>query len=268
MAISAKDVMALRKQTGLGMMECKAALEETDGDMDAAAELVRKKFGAKMAGRSDRENAEGKIAVAVSDDGATAALVQVNTETDFTANNDAFTAMADQIAQLALAQGPGDVAKTDEMEAAIEEVRLTTQENIQFAKGRVVGGPGQKVGHYVHFTGKVGVVVAVEGEASEELLKDLCMHVSAVSPSPIAIVPEEVPADMIEKEKQFAMQEAVDSGKPAEIAEKMVTGKMRKFTEELALTKQKFVKDEKLKVEDILPSGTTIKAFARYQTGS
>jgi len=267
MAISAKDVMALRKQTGLGMMECKAALTEVDGDMDAAAELVRKKFGAKMAGRADRENTEGKVCVSVSDDGTTGAIVQVNTETDFTANTVAFQAMAQNIADLGLLQGPGEISKTDDMERAIEATRITTQENIQFAKGQVVGGEGQKVGHYVHFTGKVGVVVAVEGEASDELLKDLCMHVSAVSPAPLAINPEDVPADLIEKEKAFAKQEAIDSGKPDEIAEKMVTGKMRKFTEELSLTKQKFVKDEKQKIEDLLPDGTTIKAFARYSIG-
>ena len=267
--ISAKDVMELRKATGLGMMECKKALTEADGDMDKAATIVREKYGAKMAGRSDRDSTEGKVAVAVSDDAGKGAIVQVNTETDFTANNDAFGVMATKVATLALEGGPGDVPKTDAMEAAIEEVRLVTQENIQFGQGRVLGGNGsdKKVGSYVHHTGKVGVLIELEGEASDELLKDLCMHVSAIVPEPVAIRPEDVPAEIVDKEKQIAKQQAIDSGKPAEIAEKMVTGKIRKFVDSIALLHQPFVKDDKKQIKDILPKGTTITKFVKYHVG-
>ena len=271
MPVSAKDVQALRQATGLGMMECKKALEETDGDMAAAAELVRKKFGAKMAGRSDRESGEGKIAIAHDDHHTAAAIVKVNTETDFTANNEAFLEMCGKIAELALTQGPGDVTKDEAMEAELEKLRLTTQENIQFGQGKVLGGPGRKVGDYVHFTGKVGVLVEVTlddgAEASDELLRDLCMHVSAVSPSPLGITAEDVPADLVEKEREFAKQEAIDSGKPENIAEKMVEGKMRKYLDTVALLRQPFVKDDKKQVQDLLPKGVSITSFVRYQVG-
>ena len=267
MPVTAKDVQALRQATGLGMMECKKALEEVGGDMDKAAELVRTKFGAKMAGRSDRESAEGKIAIARADDHSKAAIVMVNTETDFTANNESFLELVGKIADLALQQEPGDVQKTQDMEAEMEKLRLVTQENIQFGEGKVLGGPGKKVGDYVHFTGKVGVLVEVEGDAPAELLRDLCMHVSAVSPTPLGINAEDVPEELVAKEREFAKQEAIDSGKPENIAEKMVEGKMRKYLDTVALLRQPFVKDDKKQVKDLLPEGVKLTAFVRYQVG-
>ena len=165
MSFTAKDVMQLRKSTGLGMADCKKALEKADGDMDKAAEIVRAEFGAKMDGRADRESGEGRIAIAVADDKTKGAIVRVNTETDFTAKNDAFVAMAQKVADLALAQDHGPVTATDEMEATMKEVRLTTGENVQFGEGAVFGGAGHTVGSYVHFTGKVGVLIDIEGEA-------------------------------------------------------------------------------------------------------
>ncbi len=268
--ITAKDVSALRQATGLGMMECKKALEEAGGDFDKAADLVRQKYGAKMAGRTDRANNEGRIAVAASADGTKAALVVVHTETDFTAGNDAFKALSQQVADLALAQPVGEVSKTDEMEAAIEKVRITTQENVQFGGGSVLGGPGSKVGSYVHFTGKIGVLVEVApGDAApDELLKDLCMHVSAISPSPLGVTEAEVPADAVEKEREFARQEALASGKPAQIAEKMVEGKIRKYLDSVVLLRQPFVKDDKKQIKDILPKGVEIKKFVRFRVGT
>lgn len=265
MAITAKDVKALRDATGLGMSDCKNALEEANGDMDKAAEIVRTKFGAKMAGRTDRESSEGKIAVAGS--GTKAAIVQINTETDFTANNEAFGQMAQAIADAALTQEPGDVNVTEAMEAAMQEVRLTTGENVQFGAGKVFGGDNHRVGTYVHFTGKVGVMVDIEGEATDELLKDLCMHISAIHPAPLGVTEDEIPADVIEAEKKHAMQEAIDSGKPEEIAEKMVVGKMRKFMDSVVLTRQPFVKDDKVQIQSLLPKGTTIKSFVKLNVG-
>ncbi|MCC6681159.1 MAG: translation elongation factor Ts [Phycisphaeraceae bacterium] len=268
--ITAKDVSALRQATGLGMMECKKALEEAGGDFDKAADLVRQKYGAKMAGRSDRASNEGRIAVAASADGAKAALIVVHTETDFTAGNDAFKALVQQVADLALAQPAGEVSKSDAMEAAIEKVRITTQENIQFGGGSVLGAPGSKVGSYVHFTGKIGVLVEVApGDAAcDDLLKDLCMHVSAISPSPLGVTEAEVPADVVEKERKFARQEALASGKPAQIAEKMVEGKIRKYLDSVVLLRQPFVKDDKKQIKDILPKGVEIRKFVRLRVGT
>ncbi len=267
MAISAKDVMTLRKATGLGMMEAKAALEEAGGDMQKATDILRTKGLAKMDGRTDRASAEGKVAVAVAADGSKGAIVEVNTETDFTASNEAFIVMTKAIADLALEQDAGDVEKTDAMQGLIDEIRLTTKENAQFAKGKVYATSSGKVGSYVHFTGKIAVLVEVEGEASAELLKDLCMHISAVSPSPLGVNEDEVPADIIAKEREIAKAQAMESGKPEEIAEKMVEGKIRKYLDSVVLTRQPFVKDDKKQIKDLLPKGTTIKQFVRYQVG-
>lgn len=267
MSFTAKDVMQLRKSTGLGMADCKKALEKADGDMDKAAEIVRAEFGAKMDGRADRESGEGRIAIAVNDDNTKGAIVRVNTETDFTAKNDAFVAMAQKVADLALQQDNGDITANDDMEATMKEVRLTTGENVQFGEGQVYGGAGHTVGSYVHFTGKVGVLIDIEGEADEQLCKDLCMHISAIVPEALGVNEEDVPADVIEKEKQVAKQEALDSGKPEEIAEKMVVGKMRKYLDSVVLLRQPFVKDDKQQIQDILPKGVTIKAFKKLTVG-
>lgn len=271
MAISAQDVKALRDATGLGMADCKKALVEAEGDMDKAAEIARAKFGAKMAGRSDRESAEGRVAIATNADGSKGAIVQINTETDFTAKNDVFIAMADKVASLALELPAGEIAVNDAMEATMNEVRLTTGENVQFGAGAVFepGKPGC-VGGYGHFTGKVGVLIELDTESetpSDELIKDLCMHISAIVPEALGVTEEEVPADVVEAEKKHAKQEAIDSGKPEEIAEKMVIGKMRKYLDSVVLLRQPFVKDDKQQIQQILPKGVTIKAFKKIAIG-
>lgn len=268
MAISAKDVMALRQATGLGMMECKQALTEADGDIEKAKDAMRAKGLAKMDSRADRSSAEGRVAAARSDDGAKAAIVEINTETDFTANNDQFKEMVAQVAGEALSSEAGEVTPNDAIQAAIDQVRLTTKENVQFGRGVVVGGGATTVGTYVHFNGKVGAVVELEGEGiNDELLADLCMHVTAAAPSPIAIDESGVPADVIDKEREIAKTQAIEQGKPENIAKKIVEGKIRKFFEEYVLLKQPFVKDDKLSVCDILPAGVTIKSFTRMQVG-
>ena len=217
-----------------------------------------------MDGRSDRESAEGKVAVSVAPDNTKGVIVEINTETDFTASNEAFVKLTQSIADLAIAQEPGDVEKTDQMQALIDEVRLTTKENVQFKSGKVLAG---NVGSYVHFTGKVAVLIEVDGEASPELLKDLCMHISAVSPAPLGVTEDEVPAEAVQKEREIAKAQAIESGKPEEIAEKMVEGKIRKYLDEVVLLRQAFVKDDKKQIKDLLPKGTTIKQFVRYQVG-
>lgn len=264
--ITAKDVMQLRKATGLGMMEAKKALEETDGDLEAAKDLLRQKGLARMDSRSDRESAEGKVAVAVNDDATRGAIVVVNTETDFTANNEDFARMLTAVANAALSQEPGDVQKTDDIQALIDDVRVTTKENAQFAEGKVFGGPGSKVGSYVHHTGKIGVLIEVAGDIDDEMLKQVCMHISATNP--LALSEDDVPADAVAKEREIAKKQALESGKPENIAEKMVEGKVRKFYDEVVLLRQNFILDEKKQVKDVLPRGATIKAFARYQIGA
>jgi len=261
--ITAKDVMQLRKATGLGMMDAKNALIETDGDIEAAKDLLRQKGLAKMDGRTDRESAEGKVAVATGE--GKAAIVQVNTETDFTANNEQFGEMMTKVVNAALTQDPGDVTVNDAMTAAIDDVRVTTKENVQFAHGKVFGGGGLKVGSYVHHTGKIGVVIEVEGDAEDELLRQLCMHISATNP--LGLTEDDIPADLIEKEKEIAKAQAIEQGKPENIAEKMVDGKVRKYYDEVVLLRQPFVLDDKKQVKDVLPGGATIKAYARYQVG-
>jgi len=267
MAITAKDVSDLRSKTGLGMMECKAALNETNGDMEKAVDLLRARGLAKMDGRTDRVAAEGRIAVAVSSDKSKGAIVEVNSETDFTAKNDGFIAVVQTVVGEALKQPTGDVAKNDVITAAIDSIRLTTKENVQFGRGKVLGGAGRKVGSYVHHNGKIGVIIEVEGPASDELLAELCMHITAVTPVPLGVNDSDVPADIIEKEKAIAKAQAIEQGKPEQIAEKMVVGKIRKFLEDNVLVNQLFVKDDKKRVKELLPAGVAIKSFARYQLG-
>jgi len=271
MAITAKDVQALRQATGLGMMECKKALAAVDGDMGKAKEGLRAKGIKDMTGRSDRDAAEGKVFVAVTDDQTKGVIVEVNSETDFTANTDTFGQMIQAVANEALKQDAGKVEKTDAIQALIDEVRLTTKENVQFGRGKVVGNTsaaGTKVGAYVHFTGKVGAVLEVEGEVPSELLRDLCMHITAATPAePIAVCEEGVPVELLDTEKRIAKQQVIESGKPEHIADKIVQGKIGKFLDQVVLLRQPFVKDEAKKVGAVLPEGTVVRSFVRCQVG-
>jgi elongation factor Ts len=272
MAISAKDVMALRQKSGLGMMECKQALTETDGDLQKAIDLLRQKGLAKMDSRTDRTSAEGRVEVAVNAGSTKAAIIEVNTETDFTATNDSFKAMAATVASEALKQNAGEVEKTDAIQAAIDAVRLTTKENAQFARGAVLGGgAGQKVGSYVHFNGKIGAILEVKLEsgasADDDLLRGICQHIVANPIPPIGILESDVPAELVEKEKQIAKAQAIEQGKPEQIAEKMVSGKIRKFFEDQTLLLQLYIKDDKKRIKELLPKGVSITRFARYIVG-
>jgi elongation factor Ts len=268
MAISAQDVMELRRRTGLGMMECKQALHESNGDMDKAVDWLRQKGLARMDSRTERASGETRVMASVSQDKTRAVLVEISAETDFTANSDAFKSMIKTVAAEAIKQPAGKVQPTPPIQAAIDNVRLTTKENVQFVRGNVLSGAqGTRIGSYVHFTGKVGVLVETfaEGPApDDQLLSDLCMHVAAAAPPPIAVSETGIPADVLEKERQIAKSQAIEQGKPQPIAEKMVEGKIRKFYEENVLLKQVFIKDEKKRVQDILPKGVTIKSFVRF----
>lgn len=268
--INPKDVMKLRNETGLPMMDCKAALAETNGDFEAAKEWLRKKMKGKMDKRTDRAAGEGRIAIVTDIQHGTAAIVELRAESDFTAKNENFVRAAQRIAQLALEHGhAGAVTPTPEMTAVIDEIRAQTGENCSIARAhKVIGESGTTAyGVYIHHDGKTGVLVQATGSISDETLRELGMHIAASPTRPLGVTANDIPADVVEKERNFRIAQAMESGKPKEIAEKMVEGGMRKFFEEVALMEQPFIKDESKKVKDIVGPNAQIVAFFRWQVG-
>lgn len=269
MATTAKDVMALRKRTGLGMMECKEALNETGGDMDAAIEYLKKKLGDKMAERSDREAAEGAIAAAARN--GSVALIALKSETDFASRNDSFRAGAQKCAELALDESEGEFTEpTAAMKDVIDNLRITIKENISFAKG--VKLSGEKVGSYVHHNAKVGVVISGQGDLSDDLLKGLCQHITVADGKgqwqvPLSIDEAGLPADQLEAARSAAIEEAKATGKPQQIAEKIAEGKLRKWKDDHALLGQIYARemDAKKPIRDYLPKGARITAYKKYE---
>lgn len=262
---TAKDVMALRQKTGLGMMDCKKALTECSGDMAAAEEHLRQKLKGKMAGRTERATGEGLIQIKV--DGSKAAIVEVRTETDFTARSEEFTAAVEQIAGIALAAPAGPVEAGDRITALIDELRIKTGENVNYSRGEKIEGGA--FGSYVHHDGKRAALVQIEGAADDETLTGICQHIVAHVPPPIGVSEKDVPAETLEQVRADAQQEAADSGKPAEIAAKIAEGKVRKFLEQSTLLDQMYVKDPtgKTPIRKVLPAGVTITRFVRYTVG-
>lgn len=259
--IAAAMVKALRDETGQGMMECKNALREADGDVDAARDILRKKGLVKAEKRAERTTGEGLIAIKVLE--GAAVMVEASCETDFCARNDEFRAMVARLADLAADAPPGTIEATDAMNEAVGETLAKIGENMSYRRGVKIEAP--RTGTYLHHNRKVGVIVGLDGEVDAETLSGLCMHIAFADP--MGITPEDIPAELVEKEKRFATQEAIDSGKPPEIAEKIVAGKMRKFLAERALLEQDYVRDDKKKVRQIL-GGATVTAFARFAVGT
>lgn len=268
MSISAKDVMNLRNKTGLAMMECKKALQEANGNVDEAETLLRKKLKGKMETKSDRVAGEGRVEVAVSDDGSSAALVKVKAETDFTAKNEKFIDAVKKIAELALNCDSGSVEPTDEMKEIIDDLRISTGENISIDQIEMFTGEAGQThyGFYVHHDGKTGSLVEAQGDVDGEVLRQLAMHVTAVMPRPLGLTSDDIPAELVEKERKFRIEQAVESGKPQEIAEKMVEGGMKKFFSEVALLEQAFVMDTSKAVRDMI-GGAQLSNFRRWQVG-
>jgi elongation factor Ts len=265
--INAKDVMALRNKTNMPMMECKQALAETKGDVAAAEDWLRKKAKGKMDARTDRPAGEGRIEIAITPQGA--AIVEMRAESDFTVKNDNFQNAAKKVAQLAASgSGSGKVSPTPEMTSLVDDVRGMTRENASIARiARVQGGGGTVFGSYVHHDGKTGVLVVAEGSVQPETLREIGMHIVASPKRPLGVSANDLPAEAVEKERKFRVEQAMESGKPKEIAEKIVEGGMRKFYEEVALLEQPFVKDETKKVKDIVGAGGKIKQFYRWAVG-
>jgi len=255
--ITAAMVKALRDETGLGMMECKKALAENDGDVSAAKDALRAKGLATAEKRAGRATSEGLVSISAS--AGQAAMVEVLCETDFCARNEEFKAMVADVTGLAAESDEGDIEATDAISDRVQETLSKIGENMSFSRGVKICA--DNVGTYIHHNGKVGVVVGVQGEIDETTLNDLCMHVAFADP--LGITEQDIPADLLDKEKQIAKQQAIESGKPEEIAEKMVTGKIRKYVSANALIEQPFVRDDKKKIKDIL-GDASVKAFARF----
>ena len=262
--VSAKDVMALRQKTGLGMMDCKKALIEAGGDAAAAEEALREKLKGKMDTRTDRAAGEGCIAIAI--DGDRAAILEMRAETDFTARNDTFRNMANAVATATLGGADGEIVLDDTRKKMLDDVRITTGENISMARG--VKCSGGRFGSYLHHDSKLGVLLQFEGDLPEDIATGICQHIAAHVPTPEAVDESGLPADKVAAKKAEAQAEAEASGKPAEIATKIAEGKVRKYFEEVTLLGQKFVRDETKQIAELLPAGVTLKAFHRYQVGA
>ena len=265
MAITAQAVNSLRQLTGMGMMECKKALTDAEGVVDDAVNLLRERAGGKM---DTREAEAGEGAIAVGQSGNSIAMVKVMTETDFSARNENFLAKIQQVAdEAAKLDADGKVTPNDAMKSIIEDLRLTIKENIAFGEGVRVSG--ENIASYVHTNRKSGAIVAASGNVSDDLLRGLCMHVTAavppVCPAPLAIDEAGLDAATVESAKKVFIEEAAATGKPPEIAEKIAGGKMNKWISDHTLLGQTYIKemDAKKPVGDYLPQGAQITHFER-----
>jgi len=269
--IPASMVKELRSRTGLGMMECKKALEEAGGDMNKAEDLLRIRSGAKANKVAGRVAAEGTIGIHVSGDRRLGAIVEVNCETDFVAKDQNFAGFAQAVAELAAAGNITDVealalarlASGESVEATRRALVMKLGENISVRRAAVHKARG-RLAHYLHGT-RIGVMVDLEG-GDETLGKDLAMHVAASKP--ISVSRDQVPAELIAREREIAKARALESGKPANLVEKIVEGSVHKYLAEVTLLGQPFVKDDKTTVEKLLAAkGATVHAFTLFVVG-
>lgn len=272
MAITAALVKELRERTGSGMMECKKALVEANGDIELAIEEMRKAGLAKADKKADRIAAEGIIAVEVSTDGKNAIMLEINSETDFVAKADDFIHFVDAVAKKSLETQPADLDTLKEMTLdsgeTVEKVRQALVakigENIQVRRFTTLSTDAGVIGFYRHGD-RIGTMVQING-GDEELAKDLAMHVAASRPQ--AISPSELSQELLDKERDIVATQAKESGKPDNIVEKMIEGRMAKFVNEISLMGQSFVKDPDLTVEKLVKNaGATVDAFAFYEVG-
>jgi len=263
-------VKELRERTGAGMMECKKALVETNGDLDAAGDWLRKAGAAKADKKASRVAAEGRVAIRSDAKTGRHVVLEVNSETDFVAKDDNFRAFVDRVADIVLTHGPANVEallRTSVDGRTVEEQRLElvtkVGENISVRRFDVVESRGT-VGVYVHGT-RIGVLVDVEG-GTAELARDLAMQIASLAPR--YVTNDDVPKDVLEKEREIIVAQTAEEKKPPEILAKMVDGRLRKFTDEITLTGQVFVKDDKKRVRDVLAAHKAkVKGFRRYEVG-
>jgi elongation factor Ts len=269
--ITAGMVKELREKTDAPMMECKKALTEANGEMAKAEELLRVRLGNKASKAASRVAAEGVVATWLSGDSKFGAIIEVNCETDFVAKNDDFLAFARSLAELVATHKPADVAALSAMSlgrATVEQTRTALVgkigENMSIRRFAHVEAKG-RIASYVHGGSKIGVLVDVTG-GDEPLAKDIAMHIAASKP--LALAKEEVPAELIRRERDIAAAKAAESGKPANIVEKMVEGSVQKFLKEVTLLGQPFVKDDKLTIEQLLKAkSASVARFVLYVVG-
>ena len=269
MSISASMVKELRERTGAGMMECKKALVEANGDLEAAAEALRKSGQAKADKKAGRVAADGRVVIAK--DGSKAVIVEVNSETDFVAKDENFINFAESVAAAVAASGETDVAALASQDIgdgrSIEQARTDlvqkVGENISVRRASIVEADGP-IAFYTHGA-RIGAIVALEG-GDEELARDIAMHVAAINP--VCVDESGVPADTLERERRIFTEQANDSGKPPEIIEKMVTGRVAKFLKEITLVGQPFVKDPDITVGKLLKGAdASVVSFIRFAVG-
>jgi elongation factor Ts len=263
-------VKELRERTGAGMMDCKKALVDAGGDIDNAAELLRKQGQAKADKKASRVAAEGRVALKSDDKSGRHVLVEVNSETDFVAKDENFRAFVERVAAVVLAERPANVetlmaVSTDgrTLEASRQDLIVKVGENIAVRRFDVVESNGH-VGGYVHGN-RIGVLVELEG-GNAELARDLAMQVASLAPRYVS--GDEVPKEILDKEREIILAQTAEEKKPPEIIAKMVEGKLRKFVDEITLTGQVFVKDDKKRVRDLLAANKAkVKGFRRYEVG-
>jgi elongation factor Ts len=273
MAVTASLVKELRERTGAGMMECKRALEETGGDIEAAIEAMRKSGQAKAAKKAGRIAADGVIALRVADDGGRGAMVEINSETDFVAKDENFGRFADAVGDTALMSDAADVAALAEaplvggdttVNAAREALIAKVGENVQLRRLVRFDAPAGKLYSYRHGV-RIGVIVDLVG-GDDTLGRDIAMHIAATNP--LCVSADDVPAEALEKEREIFRAQALESGKPPEIVDKIIGGRMRKFTEEVTLLGQAFVKDPDVTIEKLVKqAGAQVAGFARLEVG-
>ena len=270
--ITASLVKELRERTGAGMMDCKKALTQTDGDIDAAIDYLRENGIAKAAKKADRIAAEGLSYIEVK--GNKAVILEINSETDFVAKNEKFVALVKNVAEAILAAEPATLeealqveAQGGTVEAVINEGIATIGEKLSLRRFEVLSkSDADAFGAYSHMGGRIGVLTLVEGSTDEEAAKDVAMHIAALAPR--YLDESEVPVDVLEHEKKVLTEQALNEGKPANIVEKMIVGRINKFLEEITVVKQKFVKDDSFTVEKFVASkGGKLAKFVRYEVG-
>ncbi len=259
-------IKQLREMTGAGMVDCKKALEEAGNNLEVAVEILRKKGISKAAKRTDREANEGVIKVAVSADKKTAYILEMNSETDFVSRNEKFQALADAILALVIDKEPADLAallslpfENGSVQEAIANLSGTIGERMEIKRFEII--KGESVAAYSHLGGKIGVLVAIDQPSKEELAGEIAMQVAAANPK--YLLPSEVSAEDIAKEKEIYREQLLKEGKPENMVDKILEGKMGKYYSEVCLVEQEYIKDDKKKVKDVL-AGANILKFVRY----
>ncbi|MEZ5571911.1 MAG: translation elongation factor Ts [Halioglobus sp.] len=265
--MSAALVKELRERTGLGLLECKKALASVGGDIELAIEELRKSSGMKAAKKAGRTAADGVVAIRVADDCSFGVLVEVNSETDFVARDENFLAFVNKVVDAGFATKQTDVAALmqGDLESNREALVQKIGENIGVRRIEILDADAGVVGSYVHSNNRIAVLVKLKG-GDQDLAKDVAMHVAAVNPQVVSAA--DMPEDLVAKEKEIFMAQAQDSGKPAEIIEKMIGGRIKKFLAENSLTEQPFVKDPEITVGKLVSNaGAEVVSFVRFEVG-